>query len=270
LLRQPQVARIVQEALLHSHGNRYHLHAWVVMPNHVHILFTPARYTAISDIMQAWKSSAAKKINQVLGRSGTVWQPDYFDRMIRDERHFRAAMTYIENNPVRAGICTQASQWPWSSAAKDWATHQGTASVFPDQSQASTGGAGVSSTPEQRLRTSFNQGPQTTINERKTSAGSAGVSPASLVRPVAAVPDSGASLHQGQNVAASGRLVEPVRSGGGPDARAPSEHAAEAAGARGEREMAPFIDGGGRDPQADTPRAPSAGQDMPATNEGRG
>jgi REP element-mobilizing transposase RayT len=144
LLRNPPIARIVQEAFLHFQGIRYHLHAWVIMPNHVHILFTPAPGTALSDIVQAWKSFTAKKVNHMLRRTGVLWQADYFDRLIRDERHFHTAMTYIENNPVRAGLCTQVNQWPWSSASKHWTAHPGVPRASAEQQAISTGSAGVS------------------------------------------------------------------------------------------------------------------------------
>jgi len=116
LLRDPQAADIVQNNWLRFDGERYQLHAWVVMPNHTHILFTPAPGWDLSRIAHTWKSYTAHAINKLLGRSGKLWQDEPFDRYIRDERHFANAVAYIENNPVKAGLCDRPEDWPWSSA----------------------------------------------------------------------------------------------------------------------------------------------------------
>ncbi|MBP0579425.1 transposase [Labrys sp. LIt4] len=111
------IGRIVSDALLHFDGERYRLHAWCIMPNHVHVLATPLDGASVAGLAQSWKGFTARHVNQYLGRSGPVWFRDYFDRRIRNERHFEAARFYIENNPVKAGLCEQAHNWPWSSAS---------------------------------------------------------------------------------------------------------------------------------------------------------
>ena len=116
LLANPDVARLMVDALKHFDGERYHLHAWCVMPNHVHVLVTPLGRHTLSSIVHSWKSHTANRANKRLGRRGAVWMPEYFDRAVRDERHFIAAVEYIENNPVQAGLCEQATDWEWSSA----------------------------------------------------------------------------------------------------------------------------------------------------------
>ena len=116
-LNQPRIATLVRDALQHFDGERYHLHAWVLMPNHVHVLLTPTGSFGVGNIVRAWKSFTAKAANQILNRTGQFWQADYFDRAVRDERHFAAAVAYIEGNPARAGLCGQDGAWPWSSAA---------------------------------------------------------------------------------------------------------------------------------------------------------
>jgi putative DNA methylase len=114
-LRDPRIAQMVVDALCHFDGSRYRLHEWVVMPNHVHVLITPLLGHSLSSILHSWKSYTAKEINRVLGRSGPLWQEDYFDRVIRDERHWAAAVAYIGNNPVKAGLCTRPEEWPFGS-----------------------------------------------------------------------------------------------------------------------------------------------------------
>ena len=65
--------------------------------------------------MQGWKSYTAKEANRLLGRTGQFWQEDYFDRVIRNEKHLHSAADYIHYNPVKAGLCQQTADWRWSS-----------------------------------------------------------------------------------------------------------------------------------------------------------
>lgn len=73
------------------------------MPNHVHALIETSQ-TPLAEILRGWKSYTGKAANRLLERTGNFWQAEYFDRYIRDEEHFRKAMRYIENNPVKAGL----------------------------------------------------------------------------------------------------------------------------------------------------------------------
>ncbi|OGR29420.1 MAG: hypothetical protein A2X83_06260 [Desulfuromonadales bacterium GWD2_54_10] len=115
-LKNPAVAEIVQNALLFFNDHRYTIHAWVIMPNHVHALFTPAEGWTLTKILHSWKSFSAREANKVLDRTGEFWQSEYFDRAIRDERGFIAAVEYIEYNPVKAGLCENPREWRYSSA----------------------------------------------------------------------------------------------------------------------------------------------------------
>ncbi|MBI4327600.1 MAG: 4-hydroxyproline epimerase [Chloroflexi bacterium] len=114
-LQKPEVAALVQNALLRFDGERYRLFAWVVMPNHVHALLEVLN-TPLARILHSWKAYSALEANRLLQRRGRFWQVEYFDRYIRDVAHFRRAIRYIENNPVKAGLATAPEQWPWSSA----------------------------------------------------------------------------------------------------------------------------------------------------------
>jgi REP element-mobilizing transposase RayT len=115
-LSKPAVAEIVEGAFLHFDGQRYRLHAWVVMPNHVHVLVTPADGNTLSGILHSWKSFTAHKANIALGRTEAFWQEDYWDRFIRTQEHYWAAIAYIEHNPVKAGLCETPERWTYSSA----------------------------------------------------------------------------------------------------------------------------------------------------------
>ena len=115
LLAQPRFAEVVCEALLHGAGRIDELHAFVVVPNHVHALTTFRIGFRLCDVVRGWKSYSARRINAILGRNGALWQRDYYDRYVRDERHFERARAYIENNPVAAGLVARAEGWRFSS-----------------------------------------------------------------------------------------------------------------------------------------------------------
>jgi putative DNA methylase len=118
LLRDPRLASIVEQALLYFDGQRYSLHAWIVMPNHVHALFTPSPGWFLSQILMSWKSFTSKQIGKILGRTGRIWQREYFDRMIRSGKHYWWTVDCIERNPVEAGFCEKREDWVFSSARR--------------------------------------------------------------------------------------------------------------------------------------------------------
>ena len=115
-LQEPTIADMVAEAILRFHAERYLMYAWVIMPNHVHLLFEAINKHTVSGIMHSIKGFTATQANRILGRRGRFWSPDYFDRFIRGKKHFLAAQTYIENNPVKAGLCKRPEDWRWSGA----------------------------------------------------------------------------------------------------------------------------------------------------------
>jgi len=115
-LRVERIAAMVQETLLKWDGERYRLIAWVIMPNHAHILLRPINGTVVSEIMHSIKSFTAHEANRILERKGQFWAKEYFDRYIRDLRHFASTIAYIENNPVKARLCRSAEEWPYGSA----------------------------------------------------------------------------------------------------------------------------------------------------------
>jgi len=86
------------------------------MPNHVHVLLATNATHGLGKIVRLWKAYTAARINMLVGRSGRLWAADYFDRFIRDEKHFESTKHYIEMNPVNAGLCDRPDAWPFSSA----------------------------------------------------------------------------------------------------------------------------------------------------------
>jgi len=132
LLARSECAQIVAEVLMHQQG--YQLIAWVIMPNHVHALVRVER--PLERIIHAWKSISSKRLNCLLERQGARWQSDYWDRFIRDENHFKAVKTYIEQNPVAAGLVPVAALWRWSSA---YASNAGESPALPGSQVAMRG-----------------------------------------------------------------------------------------------------------------------------------
>lgn len=118
VLGQAERAQIVVDAWRHFDGDRYRLHAWVVMPNHVHVIVEMLAEHALSDAVESWKRFTATRINRLLGKKGQFWMEDYWDRYIRDDVHYQNAVTYVHENPVKAGLASKAEEWPWSSARR--------------------------------------------------------------------------------------------------------------------------------------------------------
>lgn len=116
LLKKSEIAEIVEENLLRFADVKYKLHAWVIMPNHVHLLLRPLKGYSLGEIVHSCKSYTSTRANKFLNRKGRFWFPDFFDRFIRDYEHFEKAFNYIERNPVKAELCENQSDWRFSSA----------------------------------------------------------------------------------------------------------------------------------------------------------
>jgi len=119
VLRDSRAAAALEEAVLRGDGQHYRLAAWVVMPNHAHVLFEMWDLP-MGQLLKLWKGASSNAINKLLGRGGTLWQREYWDRFMRDEEHFRKAQHYIEWNPAKAGLVKWAHEWPFSSANPKW------------------------------------------------------------------------------------------------------------------------------------------------------
>jgi putative transposase len=115
-LRRPEIAALVREQLqeVGAHG-LCSLHAYVVMPSHMHLLWT--LQVPLATLVRKVKGPTAVRANRLLGQTGQqFWQPEYFDRMVRNEKEFAQILRYIEWNPVRACLVAQPEEFPWSSA----------------------------------------------------------------------------------------------------------------------------------------------------------
>jgi putative DNA methylase len=119
-LRQREMATMVVEALRYREQDlhRFELHAYVVMPNHVHILITP--HVPLAKLMQSLKRHTAREGNRMLGLTNQpFWQDESYDHLVRGTREFQRIRGYIEMNPVRAGLVCNPEEFPWSSARAD-------------------------------------------------------------------------------------------------------------------------------------------------------
>ncbi len=118
-LRQPPLAQLVGESLQHRDGGEYRLDVYCVMSNHVHALFTPLQkadgtYHALQKILHSLKLYTARQCNQLLEREGSFWENESFDHYIRDHDEWVRVIHYILNNPVKAGIVQQWSDYRYS------------------------------------------------------------------------------------------------------------------------------------------------------------
>ncbi len=134
-LRDARVATVLRQNLYHHDGSKYHLHAYCIMPNHVHVLMTPSpaevpserydddasvgesddRLSPLSKIMHSLKSYTANEANKLLRRTGTFWQPESYDHWVRDEEELERIVNYICANPVAAELVARPEDWYWSS-----------------------------------------------------------------------------------------------------------------------------------------------------------
>ncbi len=118
-MNQKEVANVVASALRHFDQKRYHLHAWCVMPNHVHAVLRPLADHSLERILHSWKSFTATEANKLLDRVGQpFWQHESYDHWIRDDADLWHCCRYTEENPIKAGMCSEQKAWPWSSAAR--------------------------------------------------------------------------------------------------------------------------------------------------------
>jgi REP element-mobilizing transposase RayT len=126
VLRNRVAADCVIESWYHLDGHRYDLIAWVIMPTHVHVLIRPFEGQSLVRIVQSWKSYTGKRLKARYPHAcvdGQFWKREYWDRYIRDEIHFFRAVEYIQQNPVKAGLVQNPSQWPYLGLPSGWLDH---------------------------------------------------------------------------------------------------------------------------------------------------
>ena len=120
---------LVLKHCLYDHGRKIYLHGVVVMPDHVHMVFTPLADDeggtyGLAEIMQGIKGACARSINKALERKGTVWQESYFDRILRSYEDAKSKVEYICKNPVRKGLVDNEGDYPWTWRADSQSAKQ--------------------------------------------------------------------------------------------------------------------------------------------------
>ena len=126
-LKDERIAKEVAESLHYRDGKVYCLDAYCIMANHVHVVFTPLaikpageaqtnslRYNTLASILQSLKGYTAWKANQLLGRSGAFWHHESYDHSVRNTSEWQRIVTYVLNNPVKAGLIKDWQKWRWS------------------------------------------------------------------------------------------------------------------------------------------------------------
>jgi REP element-mobilizing transposase RayT len=107
----------------------FDLHAFCIMPNHVHVVFTPlsseqwhsatgsedhSDLLPLTRIMQSLKRHTARQANIILGREGSFWQDESFDRVMRHNEEYARIIAYVLENPVKAGLVPRWDEWQWT------------------------------------------------------------------------------------------------------------------------------------------------------------
>ena len=160
-LANPKAAETVANALQFFEGKRYRLHAWCVMPNHVHVIVEPFQKESLSAIIHSWKSFTANECNKLLGLRGQFWQKDAYNHIVRTEKEYGFQIRYVWNNPEKAKL--KNWRWRWridldcgGMAGTDMENrHVSASSGKPDQDGLVTsgglgrGGAAASDRPDQ-------------------------------------------------------------------------------------------------------------------------
>lgn len=118
-LSMAEVATLIWDSILQRDGKVYSLQACCIMPNHVHMVFTPLlrtadEYYSLATIMASLKGYTAREANRLLGRKGQFWQHESYDRVVRDEDELMRILAYVIDNPVKAGLVKDANAWPWT------------------------------------------------------------------------------------------------------------------------------------------------------------
>src|SRR5437764_860116 len=109
-------ARVVLRAIefVRSDARAFVL-AYVIMPNHLHMVVAPREARTLVQIMQVVKGFSSREINRAEGKSGSLWQQSYYDRVIRSEAQLRATIDYLHRNPVAEGLTARPEDYEFSS-----------------------------------------------------------------------------------------------------------------------------------------------------------
>jgi putative DNA methylase len=131
-LANPKIAALIRGNLYHHDSEKYHLMAYCVMSNHVHVLLQPwdatraanaecevgertDQHSPLASIMHSLKSYTAHEANRILARLGPFWQAEWYDHWVRDDDELERIVDYVMNNPIKAGLVQQPQDWLFCS-----------------------------------------------------------------------------------------------------------------------------------------------------------
>ena len=125
ILHRDDITKIISSAFHCFDKQRYHLLAYCIMPNHVHVLFIPAKQYSgeiypPAHIAYSWKRWTSNQINRLLERKGSLWQQESYDHLVRDEEELLHTVNYIKLNPVKAGLVESWEQWQGTWIREDY------------------------------------------------------------------------------------------------------------------------------------------------------
>ncbi|MEZ0483217.1 REP-associated tyrosine transposase [Fibrella aquatica] len=121
-LRQASIAQTVIDTLFYWDNKRIELIAFCVMANHVHVVLTvlDGEDNTLDSLLQSMKSFSAREATKKLGLSGKFWEEESYDRLVRDDDELIRIVRYVLQNPVKAGLCSQWRDWPWSYVKEEY------------------------------------------------------------------------------------------------------------------------------------------------------
>lgn len=112
------MAQLLVDVLAENRNKkRFQLHAFVIMPNHIHLLLTPGMEVSLEKAMQFIKGGFSFRARRELPLVSEIWQASFVNHRIRDASDYKRHHDYIRDNPVRAGLCASAEEFAWSSAS---------------------------------------------------------------------------------------------------------------------------------------------------------
>lgn len=114
----PEERTIILEVIKYWDGRKWTVHAAVIMPDHVHLLGQPLAlpgggFVDLAEIIHSIKSYSAHEIKKMRDATGSIWQDERFDRIVRDENEFWEKWEYIRNNPVKNELVENPEEYPW-------------------------------------------------------------------------------------------------------------------------------------------------------------
>jgi putative transposase len=117
LFKKEAMARLILDVLQDNRTKgRFQLHEFVIMPDHFHLIVTPAKDVSLEKALQYIKGGFSFRAKKELGFGSLVWEESFTNHRIRDAEDYESHREYIHHNPVKAGLAKMPSEYPYSSA----------------------------------------------------------------------------------------------------------------------------------------------------------